>query len=181
MTVLIAVASRHGATEEIGEAVGKLIHKSGFAVDVVRLTGLPHDRPDPAEYDAVVLGSGVYLGRWLAPAREFVAAHQQALRAMPVWAFSSGPVGHHDGTATDDGAGVAALVATLDPIGYRVFGGKLDPGGLGLAERVLIAMIRAGEEDNRDWDEISSWAGDISRVLRAQPVLSRSHPGPGGY
>jgi len=111
MTVLIAVASRHGATEEIAEVLGKLIHAHGFAVDVVRLPDSTEygPRPDPAQYDAVVLGSGVYLGRWLAPAREFVRANTHTLAVMPVWAFSSGPIGP---TADGQQAKVAALLSS---------------------------------------------------------------------
>jgi menaquinone-dependent protoporphyrinogen oxidase len=51
-------------------------------------------RPDPAPYDAVILGCAVYAGRWLEPARQYTAAHVAALRDRPVWPFSSGPIGN---------------------------------------------------------------------------------------
>jgi menaquinone-dependent protoporphyrinogen oxidase len=169
MTVLIAVASRHGATQEIAEAIGKRIHASGFAVDVIKLPDSSEygPRPDPAQYDAVVLGSGVYLGRWLAPAREFIKHHAETLNGMPVWAFSSGPIGH---PSADDGqhTGIAAVLSAVHPVDYRVFGGKLDPDVLGLAERVLATVIRAAEEDDRDWNEIATWAEEIAEALPAK-------------
>jgi menaquinone-dependent protoporphyrinogen oxidase len=168
MPVLVAVATRHGATQEIAEAIGKTIHEAGFAVDVMKLADSSEygPRPDPAQYDAVVLGSGVYLGQWLAPAREFVKANRETLEAMPVWAFSSGPIGADH---VDDGQrpAVATLVADLKAVDYRIFGGKLDRGHLGLAERILVTVIRAGEEDDRDWDDVASWADGIAQALRA--------------
>jgi menaquinone-dependent protoporphyrinogen oxidase len=45
------------------------------------------------EFDAVVLGSAVYMGQWMKPARELVEGSSAELAARPVWLFSSGPVG----------------------------------------------------------------------------------------
>lgn len=47
------------------------------AVDVERLSGIDG-------HDSVVMGSAVYAGHWLKPAREFAFAHAAALRERPV-------------------------------------------------------------------------------------------------
>jgi menaquinone-dependent protoporphyrinogen oxidase len=171
MTVLVAVASRHGATQEIAERIGKAIHHAGFAVDVVKLVDSSEygPRPDPAEYDAVVIGSAVYLGRWLAPAREFIRENAETLKSMPVWAFSSGPVGEQRADG-DEGPTGAALLGPIDPVDHRVFGGKIDRAQLGPVEHAVVAVIRAPDEDDRDWDAISAWAGEISRALPTAPA-----------
>lgn len=168
MSVLVAVASRHGATQEIAEAIGKALHGNGFAVDVVKLTDPAESgsRPDPEDYEAVVLGSGVYLGRWLGPAREYLRRNEKALAGMPVWTFASGPLG-------DLGAGPgqpradAALVAAIGPVDYRIFAGRLDRRSLGLTERAVVAVMRARDEDDRDWEDITSWSDGIATTLRA--------------
>jgi menaquinone-dependent protoporphyrinogen oxidase len=49
---------------------------------------------DVAGYDAVVLGSAVYFGHWLEEARELLLRCAIAPWDLPVWIFSSGPVGH---------------------------------------------------------------------------------------
>ena len=69
--MLVAYASRHGATREIAEAIAAALLARGVtadARDVATIDGL-----EP--YDAVVLGSAVYFGKWLEPARAF-AAHR---------------------------------------------------------------------------------------------------------
>lgn len=44
-------------------------------------------------YDAAILGSAVYAGHWLKPAKELVACLAGDLSDRPVWLFSSGPMG----------------------------------------------------------------------------------------
>jgi hypothetical protein len=62
---------------------------NGIAVDIV-----PPEAVDSVEdYDAVILGSAVYTGRWLAPARDFAIRFRDPLATRPVWLFSSAPVG----------------------------------------------------------------------------------------
>ena len=66
MVVLIAYASRYGATRSIAERVAARLREHGHQV-VVHAT----DRPvDAAMYDAVVVGSSVYNHSW-ARARAF--------------------------------------------------------------------------------------------------------------
>lgn len=170
MTVLVAVASRHGATQGIAEEIGKIIHHAGFAVDVVELTGSSGygPLPDPAGYDAVVVGSAIYLGRWLGPARDFVQENVEVLKEKPVWAFSSGPIGGGEDTAA---AGEGAI-GQFAPLDQRTFGGKLDRNDLGFAERVLVKAMRIADEDDRDWAEIRTWAEGIAGTLTAR------HPAP---
>jgi hypothetical protein len=57
-------------------------------------TVLPPEQVEGVDgYAAVVLGSAVYAGHWLKPARELVERHAGDLADRPVWLFSSGPVG----------------------------------------------------------------------------------------
>ena len=55
MTVLVTAASRHGATREIAEAIGRTLVERGVAVDVTD----PGEVSDLSGYEAVVLGSAV--------------------------------------------------------------------------------------------------------------------------
>lgn len=52
-------------------------------------------------YDAVVLGSAVYMGHWLELAVKFAETFVDELRRLPVWVFSSGPVGERDQQADE--------------------------------------------------------------------------------
>ena len=64
-------------------------------------------------YDAVIIGSAVYTGHWLAPAKDLVYRYLDVLASRPVWLFSSGPVGDPSGKLSQamrkDPVDVAAL------------------------------------------------------------------------
>ena len=89
--VLVACASRHGSTVEIAAEIADVLRRDvpGAVVDLRDAV----QAGEVAGYDAAVIGSAVYMGRWLPAARDLVEEHREVLSAMPVWLFSSGPVG----------------------------------------------------------------------------------------
>jgi menaquinone-dependent protoporphyrinogen oxidase len=89
MTVLVAYSSKRGSTAEIAETVAATLRREGLGVCLEPVEGV--DSLDP--YDAVVLGSAVYMKRWRGDAKHFLKKHRKALKQKPFWVFSSGPVG----------------------------------------------------------------------------------------
>lgn len=161
MRVLVAAASRHGATHEIAAAIGRELRERGLVADVRDID----DVGDLGGFDACVLGSAVYVGQWLAPARHFVEANADAISALPTWLFSSGPLGEPLKPDEEHAVDVDELVASTGARGHRLFAGKLDRSKLGFGERAMVAAVRAAEGDFRDWEEIDAWAGEIAAAL----------------
>jgi menaquinone-dependent protoporphyrinogen oxidase len=176
MNVLISAASRHGATWEIAEAIGEALAAAGLASTVLP----PEQVDDISEYDAVVLGSGVYAGRWLEPARELVDRAAPDLAARPVWLFSSGPIGDPP-KPVGDPADAGPIVERTGAREHKVFAGRLVKGELGLAERAIIAVVKAPEGDFRDWADIRTWAAGIAATLATELAAPppRLEPVPG--
>jgi menaquinone-dependent protoporphyrinogen oxidase len=163
VTVLVVVASKYGATRGIADRIGHVLGGHGIDVrvaDVAEVTSV-------APFDGVVLGSAVYAGRWLRAARAFAQDQASALRSVPVWLFSSGPIGDPPRPEPDEAVDVREVVALLEPREHRVFAGELVKGRLGFPERAVVRAFRAAEGDFRDWDEIEAWAGRIAAELRA--------------
>jgi len=166
--ILVAYATKHGATAEIAEKIGEVLGQAGLSADV-----LPADRvSDLTSYKAVVLGSAVYAGRWRKEAVTFLEANEKALAERPVWLFSSGPTGEGDPVELLKGWRLPeAQQAIADRIGPRdiaVFHGVLDTKKLGLAEKLIVKGIRAPVGDFRDWDAITSWAAAIADALKKE-------------
>jgi menaquinone-dependent protoporphyrinogen oxidase len=165
MRVLVTTASRHGGTREIGAAVAEVLRGAGHDVTVAD----PDDVDRVAGYDAVVLGSAVYVGRLAVALRDLVERQGDELAARPVYLFWSGPVGVPPVPASepDDVGAVARRVGARE---VRAFGGRLVPTELGLAERALVALIRAEDGDFRDFADVEAWAGRVARDLGAAGV-----------
>ena len=161
MKVLIAAASRYGATQEIAEAIGRVLIDHGLDVNITRAEGLD----DVTLYDAVILGSAVYMGNWLPPARRFVDEYGEELASRPTWLFSSGPLGSPPRPHEDEAVHLTSIWAKTKAVEHRLFGGKLDKGLLSFGERAVVHAVRAPEGDFRDWEEINRWAASIADVL----------------
>jgi menaquinone-dependent protoporphyrinogen oxidase len=177
MTILVAAASRHGATAEIAEVIGEVLAAQGVAVEVLAI----EEVDDLTPYSAVILGSAVYHGQWLGHARQFLDDHDRELAERPTWLFSSGPVGgaarsHRPGRVDQ----VDEVAAGAPAIEHRFFAGRLEPGAVGgfgpLAGR--FAGLRVG--DYRDFEEIRAWAASIAGELtnslgrRVRPDAART-------
>ena len=162
MRVLVSAASRHEATAEIAEAIALGLARRGLDA-CARPIG---EVTDLGDYDAVVLGSAIYMGRWLKTARLFAARQASALAAMPVWLFSSGPLGPPDKPLPQtDAADIDAMVALTRAREHRVFAGRLDGARLGVGERTVMKVVHAPEGDSRDWGAVDAFAAEIAAAL----------------
>ena len=176
MTVLVAYASRHGATVGIAERIADGLSAAGVPAEARPVK----DVRDIAPYDAFVIGSAAYMFHWLKEATAFAKRHRAVLAERPVWLFSSGPLG----TDLVDAEGRDVFEASrpkefeelqtlLHPRGEGVFFGAYDPDApaIGFGERFLRFMpaskaaLPAG--DFRDWPTIDAWAAEIAAELAA--------------
>jgi menaquinone-dependent protoporphyrinogen oxidase len=165
MRVLVSVASRHGATAEIADRIGEVLKSGGIDADIRP----PDQVASVAHFDAVILGSGVYAGRWLGPAKQLAERESADLKSRPVWLFSSGPVGDPAKPAADP-VDVDLVRKWTDAVDHHVFPGKLDRQELGFGERAIVLAVHAAEGDFRPWGDVTEWAEGIARTLQALRV-----------
>lgn len=178
MKVLVAYASRHGATQGIAERIARALETGGLEVTL---------RPAAQvravdEYDGVVIGSAAYMSHWMKQATELVHRNRALLAKRPVWLFSSGPIGvdtvdakGRDVLEAAEPREFAEFAAAIHPRDQRVFFGAYDPDAepVGLMERLGARFTRmpairealpAG--DFRDWPAVEAWAEGIARELQ---------------
>jgi menaquinone-dependent protoporphyrinogen oxidase len=165
MRVLVTAASRHEATREIADAIAGGLTRRGVSAQA-----RPVDQVTSLDgFDAVVVGSAIYMGRWLKSAREFVSEHATGLSAVPVWLFSSGPLGPPDHLIPEgESADAEQLIKLVQARGHRVFAGRLERASLGFGERAAAKAVHAPEGDSRDWDAVDAFAGEIAAELSAE-------------
>jgi menaquinone-dependent protoporphyrinogen oxidase len=160
MKVLVATSSKHGSTAEIAGAIGSMLRGRDMEPTITS----PELVGSVTEYDAVILGSAVYAGRWMKPIRDMVDRLGDQLAERPVWLFSSGPIGDPP-RPEEDPVDVAPIMEATRARGHAVFAGRLDKSKLGFGERAMVAAFKAPEGDFRDWDQIRSWAEEIADEL----------------
>jgi menaquinone-dependent protoporphyrinogen oxidase len=160
--VLVAYASRQGATREIAAALVRSLSccaAAGRPGPTTVLAPVQH-RPDPTGFDAVVLGSALYDGAWLEEARSYADAFAGHLRGRAAWLFSSGVL-------PADVEDAATVGRSIGARGHQFFAG-----------------------DRRDWSDVQAWAaeivaglariaapGDVDGVRVEAPALVEPHRG----
>jgi menaquinone-dependent protoporphyrinogen oxidase len=152
----MVVASKHGSTIALAGAIGQQMSAQGASVIVAG----PDDDVDLDGVDAVVLGSAVYLGRWMRSARRFVKRRGPELQRCAVWLFSSGPVDDEPGPGLDP-AQLEQLMTQTGAVEHREFGGCLDRESLGPIETLIASGAGVSDADHRDWTEVRVWAQTI--------------------
>ncbi|MGB8360943.1 MAG: flavodoxin domain-containing protein [Acidimicrobiia bacterium] len=184
MRVLVAYASRHGATAGIADRLANRLRDRGMDSVALEVTAVR----DVEEYDAFVVGSAAYMFHWLKEASAFVKRNRSVLADRPVWLFSSGPLGTemvdkegNDVLEESRPKEFAELELLIHPRDTRVFFGAWDPDvpAKGMAERLFRKMPVSREVlpvgDFRDWDVIDAWADEIATALEssvAGPALT---------
>lgn len=165
--VLVAFASRHGSTREIAEVLAATLGELGAEVSV--LTAAEVD--DVTSFDAVILSSAVYHGRWIDDARHFLSHHRHQLEGRPTWLFSSGPTGGSPeadaalatscGLDTPVPGALARTASRLEVRGHATFGGRIGPEATGMLE----SWMPRG--DWRDLDQVRQWGRLIGAELQS--------------
>ena len=97
MKILVAYATRHGATKGIAERIAETLEETGLDVTAP----IRRQRRPGRGVRRCVIGSAAYLGGWLGEATTFVRRHREALAGRPVWLFSSGPTSTETSTPRD--------------------------------------------------------------------------------
>jgi len=168
--ILVTFASRYGSTGEVACAVANELAGCGLEVEIKPLVEVR----DLTPYAGIVLGAPIYFGALPKAALAFLTQQEAALRKMPLAFFVLGPL-HPDAQDQQDARtaldGQLAKVPWLSPSATAVFGGKFDPGRLGLGHRLVAALPASPlhalpATDARDWKAIKAWAAALVPALR---------------
>lgn len=161
--ILVTYASKAGSTAEVAARIGEILARRGCTVDVMpvsKVTGLE-------AYSAVVVGSAIRIGKLLPEAMTFIEKNQTVLQQKPFSVFLVCMTMNQE-----DEASRQTVSAYLDPVRLLVkpaceglFAGVIDPGRVGLLDRMAIKMIKAPIGDFRKWDRITAWAESLPVVV----------------
>jgi menaquinone-dependent protoporphyrinogen oxidase len=159
--ILVAYATRHGSTQEVAEAVAATLRERGLDVELQSVRKVR----SVEKYQAVVLGTALYMFRLHKDARRFLVRHRVTLAERPVAIFALGPINDEE----KEWQGVRAQFDKelakfpwLVPAAKEVFGGKFDPAKLWFPYNLVPALKRLPASDIRDWKAIHDWASGVA-------------------
>ena len=160
--ILVTYASKYGATKEIAEKIGEMLRQNGEQVDVLPVGW----RQVCDSYQAVILGSALYVGKWPKEAVRFCKANEKSLADRPFWLFSSGPTGEGDPLKLVDGKSVPAdmqsTIERIHPRDVTVFHGNINLEKIsGIEKWAIKSVVKKPFGDFRDWEMINAWTNKM--------------------
>ena len=179
--VLIVYGTRYGATPGIADEIADVLHTEGYDVQVVNAK--KEKIKDISEYDLIIVGSGIMMGRWTAKPENFLSKFRLELKSKKLAVFvSSGglPIlereGKTDELEKEKIKYLDAKVAKYDlhPVAMTWFGGIWDinkkPWWSGVAMKAIKAKLdevgieesEPGVYDLRNHDAIREWAKKLA-------------------
>lgn len=161
--ILVAYATKHGTTSEVAQSIAGTLQELGLIVEVRDARRVD----DIAPYEAVVIGGGLYMGKWHADARDMLKRHRHELAGKPFAVFGMGPDSLDESKVGESRRQLErSLAATpeLEPIAVTIFGGALKP------ESWRFPFNRLPAFDARDWDAIRRWTEEVAGKLA--PVVA---------
>ena len=181
MKALIVYGTRYGATTGTSDEIAKVLREEGFEVRVANVK--KEKIEDISEYELVIVGSGMRMGKWTGEADDFLKKFRKQLEQTKLAIFVSTmkTVSEREGK-TDDVAKMRKVALedkvaqyNLHPIALGFFGGVLDFSKMGFFFRRTMGFLKPQLEkdgfeeiqpdlyDLRDWDEIRNWAKELAK------------------
>jgi menaquinone-dependent protoporphyrinogen oxidase len=180
--ILIVHASSHGQTRRIAEVIAERLRARGIEVELGDAFAARRGLPPPEDYDGVVLGSRIHMGRHASELIEYMVAHRFELSSMPTAFFSVSMAASTPQAGPDPQGYNASLfkLASWQPGRAVAFAGGLPYREYGRILRFVMKMLsaRAGHptdtsrnHDLTDWTAVRRFADAI-----ADDVLAASMP-----
>ncbi len=182
--VLIAYGTRFGSTEEISSKFAEIMKSQGLDTTVINVK---KDKWPPLDqFDAVLIGSSIKMGRWTKEAKRFFDKNVNALkkRAFLAVFVSSGEASDPEKYQEAKEKYVHKIITgfgfDLNKVMHEAFGGLFDMSNtskIGWMEKKFMNMAARDDEsanlteneynDLRDWDQIQSFANEATtRILQ---------------
>jgi menaquinone-dependent protoporphyrinogen oxidase len=162
--VLVTYGTKAGSTLEVAESVAAHLRRRLYSTDLEPAGSVT----DLSNYDGVVLGGSIYMGRWHPDARRFLKRHRETLARLPFAVFALGPLtaAEHDMEGSRRQLDHALeKVPEVEPVAIAVFGGVVDP------RKLTFPFSHMPPSDARDWEAIHEWADEVADLLEREVAV----------
>jgi len=111
----------------------------------------------------VILGSPIRMGSWLPEVIDFIKENRTLLEPMPVAVFTVHMLnsGNDEESRTNRQAYLNAVREWISPAEEVFFLGKMELAKLSFLDRFISNVMKAKDEDLRDWNTINAFAESV--------------------
>lgn len=161
--ILVTYASKSGFTVPMAEAIGEAANSANISVEVLPVKKVK----SLAGYDAAIIGSSIRMGNWLPEAKQFVSEHHDELKDLPTAIFTVHMLNTDDSaeSVTARASYIAPIVELIAPAESAFFTGGMKLSELSFFERTLSKMLKAEDEDLRDYEVLKAWGAETANKL----------------
>ena len=162
--ILITFATRYGSTKEVAEVIADKIRDRGIEAEISNII----DISSLEGYDAVIIGSPIYMGKWLKEGLYFIQQFHESLKRVPVALFSVGITlkDRNEKNIKTAEKSFDALLPYINPVITGVFAGKIDKSNMNFADRAILKLVKAEDGNFLNPDEISVWTANLIETFR---------------
>ena len=181
---LIVYGTRYGATADTSEVIAEALRKEGLEVQVV---DAKRDKVQSiSEYDLVIVGSGIQMGKWTKEPEEFLKKFRNELQKKKVALFVScgGATPLSEGEQKEKEMNQAkskyledkAVEYNITPVALGFFGGCYDFNKMSWFFKRTLSSVKpklenagyketkTGLYDLRDLNGIRDWAKELAKM-----------------
>jgi menaquinone-dependent protoporphyrinogen oxidase len=182
---LIVFGTRYGTTANTSDVIADTLRQVGFEVKIV---DVKKDKVRSiSEFDLVIVGSGIQMGKWTREPEEFLKKYQNDLSTKKVALFvscgSANPLseGEQKNKEMNDAKKKyledKSVEYNVKPIALGFFGGCYEFNKMSWFFKKTLSSIKpklegagykeskAGVYDLRDLDAIRGWAREVARMV----------------
>jgi menaquinone-dependent protoporphyrinogen oxidase len=183
---LIVYGTRYGAAASTAEEIGKILQQERFEV---RVANAKYEKISAiAEFNLIVVGSGIMMDRWTGEPEDFLKRFQRQLASKKVALFvccgsAADAKDKADGKPSSAERGKRKYLEEkaakygLQPIALGFFGGVYNYNKVPWYAKKALEMDRPriqaayketepGVFDTRDWNAISTWVVELAQKTR---------------
>jgi menaquinone-dependent protoporphyrinogen oxidase len=182
---LIVYGTRYGTTAETSQIIAETLRQEGFEVEVV---DAKKDKVQSInDYDLVIVGSGIQMGKWTSEPESFLRKYQEELSRKKLALFvscgSANPLseGEQKKKEIDEGKrkylDEKASKYNLKPVALGFFGGCYDFNKMSWFFKRTLSSIKpklegagykeskTGVYDLRNLNDIRDWAKEVAKTV----------------
>jgi menaquinone-dependent protoporphyrinogen oxidase len=180
---LVVYGTRYGATANTSEVIADTLRQVGYEVKIV--DAKKEKVQSISEFDLIIVGSGIQMGKWTSEPENFIKKHQKELANKKLALFVScgraNPLSEGEKRTQEYNNGrqkyleEKATELNLKPVALGYFGGCYNFGKMSWFFKKTLSAIRPKLEsagykessngyDLRDLNEIRNWAKEVAKM-----------------